>query len=261
MYELDGKVALVTGATGGIGRLLCCMLAQRGCRIAPLGRNPQQMDALTEQLRRSGTPHCPQRVDLKDRTALREAVAAVQRDLGDIDLAIHCAGIVRVTDAVAPDLDDTEEILEVNYLGGMYLFAEVMPKMIGRGSGHLVAVGSLAGLRGLPWSGAYCASKAALAHSMESLRPALRRRGILVTTCYPGFVRTPMTDALPPRLMAMASPDFAAGEIVRAILRRSRVAYFPLNQALSMRFMRRLPAWAFDTLMAKFGHRQMEGDY
>lgn len=126
----------------------------------------------------------------------------------------------------------------------------------------MVAVSSLAALRGMAWTAAYSASKAAFATFLESLRPALRRRGIAATTCYLGFVRTPLSDALPlhPRVWKI-SPEYAANRILDAVVRKRREAYFPWYYACGARFLRRLPARAFDAVMATFGPILAKGEY
>ena len=149
-------------------------------------------------------------------------------------------------------VEQTEELMRVNFLGVIYAIDAVLPDMLARGSGQIVALSSLAGCRGMPFSAAYSASKAALTNYLESLRPPLRRRGIAVTTVLPGFVRTPlMANALAQPPMAMMAPETAARHILRAIQRRSRVYAFPWSTSLLLGVLRWLPPWLYDWCMAR----------
>ncbi len=259
---LRGEVAVVTGAGGGIGRALCHALAAAGCRLGLVNRTAGKLDVLAKELKPTGTALSAHAVDVRDAEALTAALSAIESDLGPVDLLIHNAGVAHVTRAAAPDLDDFEEMLRVNYLGGVHAIAAVLPGMIARGHGRIVAISSLNSHRGMAWSAGYSASKAAISTYLESLRPALRRRGILVTTAFLGFVDTPMTRAMPLGFPVwMMSPERAAKHIVRAIVHGRRELYAPWHEALGASILRYLPAWAFDWIMATFGRRIIKGDY
>src|SRR5262249_52537933 len=135
----------------------------------------------------------------------------------------------------------------------------VLPGMLARRRGHLVALSSLAGCRGVPFSAAYCASKAALGNYLESLRPALRRRGVAVTTILPGFVRTPLlTGARVRGPVGAIDPERAARPILRAIRDRRRVYAFPWGTRLGVAFLGWLPPWLYDWCMVR-GAAQVPG--
>ena len=152
------------------------------------------------------------------------------------------------------NLDGFRLMLEVNVLGVARTIEAVLPGMIARGRGHIVGISSVAGYRGLPWMPGYSASKAALTTYLEALRPALKIRGVKVTTLHPGFVRTGMTVEAPfRRPVPMLEPEEAAGYVVRAVERRPRDSTFPLSAALGMGLLRRLPNRAFDYCMDKAG--------
>jgi 3-oxoacyl-[acyl-carrier protein] reductase len=227
-----------------------------------LGRKEPALKSQAEELRRLGATAALAAADLRDRAAVQNAIASLARELGPANVLIHNAGVGHITQAAAPNVDDVEEMLEVNYLGGVYAVEAVLPAMLARQSGQLVAVSSLSSLRGMAWTAGYSASKAAFATFLESLRPALRRRGIATTTCHLGFVRTPMSDALPlnPRILKI-TPDYAVKRILRAVARRQREAYMPWYDACAARFLRRLPAWLFDRVMATFGPVMVQGEY
>jgi short-subunit dehydrogenase len=249
---LRGKVALVTGAASGMGRALCRELAREGVRLGLLDRNAGGLASLEEELRKQGTSCRSAVADVSDRQAVRSAISALVAELGPVDVLIACAGITGATFVDDLAVEQTEAILRVNVLGVVYSLEAVLPEMLARQSGHIVALSSLAGCRGMPFSAAYSASKAALMTYLESLRPSLRRRGIAVTIVLPGFVRTPLminAPVQPP--MAMMEPEVAARHILRAIRRRSRVYAFPWSTSLLLNVLRWLPPWLYDWCMAR----------
>lgn len=249
---LRGKVAVVTGAASGIGRALCAELAREGVRLGLLDRNAEGLASLENELRKQGAACRLAIADVSDRLAVRSAMNDLVADLGAVDLLVACAGITGATFVDNLAVEQMEAILRVNVLGVVYVMEAVLPDMLARQSGHIVALSSLAGCRGMPFSAAYSASKAALMTYLESLRPSLRRRGIAVTTVLPGFVRTPlMTNAPVQPPMAMMEPAVAARHILRAIRRRSRVYAFPWSTSLLLRVLGWLPPWLFDWCMAR----------
>jgi short-subunit dehydrogenase len=249
---LRGTVAVVTGAASGMGRALCHELAREGVRLGLLDRDADGLVSLEMDLRQKGAVCCRALADVSERPAVRTALAAIRAELGPVDLLIACAGITGTTLVDDLDVERTEAILRVNVLGVVYALEAVLPDMIARQRGHVVALSSLAGCRGMPFSAAYSASKAALIMYLESLRPPLRRRGIAVTTVLPGFVRTPLMANAPVQPpMKMMEPEAAARHILRAIRRRSRVYSFPWSTSLLLRVLQLLPPWLYDWCMAR----------
>lgn len=249
---LRGKVAVVTGAASGMGRALCRELAQEGVRLGLIDRNGEGLESLEKELREQATTCSRSVADVSDRQAVRSAIHGLVTELGPVDVLVACAGITGATLVDDLAIEQTEAILRVNLLGVIYSLDAVLPNMLSRQSGHIVALASLAGCRGMPFAAAYSASKAALMTYLESLRPSLRRRGIAVTTVLPGFVRTPlMTNALIQPSMAMMEPEVAARHILRAIRKRSRVYAFPWSTSLLLSVLRWLPPWLYDWCMAR----------
>ncbi len=246
------QVAVVTGAASGIGRAVCRALAEQGARLALVDC---QHDALAETCRElaSGDDRVwPATVDVTDREALTQAIDHVAAALGPPDLLVASAGITGVTLLDDLDVGLAETIARVNFLGVVYAIDAVLPGMLERGRGRIAVISSLAGCRGMPFSAAYSASKAAVSSYLESIRPALRKRGIFVTTVYPGFVRTPlMENALVKPPVPMLEPDRAARYILRAIRRRKRTYGFPWSTNLMVRCLRWLPPTVYDWVMAR----------
>ncbi len=220
-------------------------------RLGLLDRNTDGLDLLVGELRAIGATCALAPADVRDRSAVRSAIHSLAEELGPVDLLVACAGITGATLVDDLAVEETERLMQVNVLGIAYCIDAVLPDMLARGRGHIVALSSLAGCRGMPFSAAYCASKAALSNYLESLRPSLRHRGIVITTVLPGFVRTPlMAGALVQPPIPMMEPEAAARHILRAIHRRSRVYAFPWSMSLMLGALRWLPAWLYDGCMA-----------
>lgn len=250
--NLHGQVGIVTGAASGMGRALCHELAREGMRLGLLDRDALGLASLTEELSKDGTVCAQATTDVSDRRGMRAAIESLAAELGPVDLLVACAGITGATFVDDLAVEQTEVILKVNMLGVIYAIDAVLPDMLARQRGHIVALSSLAGCRGMPFSAAYSASKAALTAYLESLRPPLRKRGIAVTIVLPGFVRTPLMADAPIRPpLAMMEPAVAARHILRAIRRRSRVYAFPWSMNLVLGILRCLPAWLYDWCMAR----------
>jgi NAD(P)-dependent dehydrogenase (short-subunit alcohol dehydrogenase family) len=256
----QGRVALVTGAAGGIGRALCFQLGRQGARLGLVDRNGPGLEGLRGELKAAGIFSAAAVADVRVRDQTRAAVEAVAEELGSVDILVAGAGVcglAAVDDLKVPHL---EEILQVNYLGAVYAIEAVLPGMLERGSGQIVGIASLAAVRAIPFEGAYCASKAALATYLESLRPPLARRGVAVTTVFPGFVRTPLLDDLLTTSGAKAPPGVmevepVAAKIVSAIRKRSRVSCFPRSTSWLAHGSRWLPPAVYDWVMTRVAAR------
>jgi short-subunit dehydrogenase len=250
--RLRGQVAVVTGAASGMGRALCRELARAGTRLGLLDRNADGLSALAGELTAAGTRCATAVVDVRDRAAVRAGIDSLAERLGPVELLAACAGITGATLVEDLAVAEAEDILRVNLLGVAYAIDAVLGGMLARGRGHIVALSSLAACRGVPFSAAYCASKAALVTYLESLRPALRRRGITVTTVLPGFVRTPLMENARVRApVAWMEPAEAARHIMQAVRRRYRVHAFPWGTRLGIAVLGWLPPRLYDWCMVR----------
>jgi short-subunit dehydrogenase len=258
--QFRDRVVLVTGAAGGIGRALCLRAGREGALLGLVDRDRQGLDRLTKELDAAGVRSAAAVADVRARDATREAVGRIEAGLGEVDILVAAAGLCRFAAVDDLKVTELEEIVQVNFLGAVYAVEAVLPGMLRRGRGQVVGIASLAAVRALPFEGAYCASKAALAAYLESLRPPLRRRGVRVTTIFPGFVQTPLLDGLlaasgarvPPGVM---TADYAAGKIAAAIRRGRRVACFPRSASWLSHASRWLPAAAYDWVMTRLAKR------
>jgi len=247
-------VAVVTGASSGIGWSLAKRLASAGYKVGLLARRQEKLVALADEIRQAGGTAAIAAADVGDRGQVLAAVQSLRQELGPVDLVIANAGVGMPTLLNPLNISDIERMMQVNVLGVVYSIESVLPEMLQRGSGHLAAVSSLAAYKGLPGESAYCASKAAVSVYLEGLRIQLRGKGIAVTTICPGFVRTPMTAANEFHMPGLLEADEAARRIVRAIRRRRKVYNFPIGLSLLMKVTRWLPDW----IIARSMHRYNE---
>jgi short-subunit dehydrogenase len=235
------QVAVVTGASSGIGWALAKRLAAAGCRVGLTARRREQLEALAGEIARAGGVAASAPADAADREQTLHAIRELAGKLGPVDLLIANAGVGAPTSLDPVNIADVEKMFRVNMFGVIYAVEAVLPEMLKRGRGHLAAMSSLAAYKGLPGESAYCASKAAVNVYMEGLRIQLRDKGVAVTTICPGFVKTPMTDINEFQMPWLLTADEAARRIVRALHHRPAVYNFPWQTALLMKLTQWLP--------------------
>ena len=180
----DRRVVLVTGASSGIGRACAARLARSGCRVFGMARTapPTGDDGV---LLLAG--------DVRDEASVQECVSRVLREAGRIDVLVSCAGIVVAGSAEEMLPDEILDQVQTNLLGFMRMCRAVLPGMRARRAGRVIAVGSLAGLMGLPFQSAYSASKYGIEGYAESLQMEVQEFGIRVVIVDPGDVATEIT--------------------------------------------------------------------
>jgi short-subunit dehydrogenase len=246
--------AIVTGASSGIGETMARELSRRGYAVALLARRENLLQRLAAELPHAVAIGC----DVTDSGAVSDAVKRAENALdGPIDVAIANAG-VGVTAWAAKSVADAELMMRVNYFGMLHLFDAVIPSMMERRSGHFVGIASLAGLRGLPTSAGYSASKAAMQAFLEAARVELAPFGIRVTTVNPGFIATAMTEKNTFKMPFLMTAEAAAKIIVRGIERGARVVEFPRPMSVAARFGRLLPAWMYDRMIGGYARRSVD---
>src|SRR5690606_34609982 len=151
--------------------------------------------------------------------------------------------------------DVVEKVIDINLMGAVNSIAAVMPEMLERGSGHLVAVSSLAGFRGLPRSAAYSASKAAMTAYFESIRLDVQHRGIDVSIIQPGFIKTPLTSGRKNKMPYLMELEPAVAKLAAAIEKKKKFAAFPWQLALLVKAGRLFPAWLYDRIAGRATYR------
>ncbi|MFN9480495.1 MAG: SDR family oxidoreductase [Betaproteobacteria bacterium] len=243
----------LTGASSGIGAELAKVYAARGATLGLVARRQSLLDELRARL--PGTHHA-YAVDVTDRDALIAAAREFEAATGGADVVIANAGIsVGVLTEYYEDLDSFREVFDVNVLALATTFHPFIGPMRARGRGQLVGIGSVAGIRGLPGSEAYCASKSAVITYCESLRVELARFGVRVQTISPGFVRTPLTAKNRYAMPFLLDPGDFARRAVRAIDRGRSYATIPWQMGVVAKLLRVLPNAVFDRLFANRAYK------
>ena len=222
------RVALITGASSGLGAGVACRLAQSGYAVALAARRVERLEEVARTVRAGGGTALPLACDVRDQEQVRAAADEAVRELGPVDLLVANAGISGMTRPEAFSANVVEDVMRTNFLGPVYAVEAVLPSMLERRKGHLVAVGSLTGYGGLPATAAYSASKGALHNFFESLRLDLRGTGVDVTVVTPGYVRTELTARNTHRMPFLLELDDAVERMVRGIERRDGLVAFPL---------------------------------
>ena len=247
-----GQVAVVTGASSGIGWSLAKRLAAEGCKVGLVARRREQLERLAGEITSAGGTAAFAPADVADREQTLKAIHEVAAALGPVDLLVANAGVGAPTNLDPVNIADVVKMFQVNTLGVVYAIEAVLPEMLRRGRGHLAAVSSLGAYKGLPGESAYCASKAAVNVYMEGLRIQLREKGIAVTTLCPGFVKTPMTEVNDFKMPFLLEADEAARRMVVALKRRRKVYDFPWQTTLMMKATRWMPDWMVARFMGKY---------
>jgi short-subunit dehydrogenase len=256
MMEAPGRQmrVFITGASSGIGAALARVYAARGATLGLVGRRADALHELATELAASlPGQHHVYAVDVLDHAALARAAADFLAQAGGVEIVIAAAGISQGTLTERPeDLPLFDAVFATNVGATIATFAPFIAAMkAGGGARRLVAIGSVAGVRGMKGAGAYCASKAAVHSYAESLRLEMKPYGIRVVTIAPGYIDTPMTrnNRFPmPFLMPAARFADAA---VRAIDAGASYRTIPWQMGVVAKLLRALPNFLFDPLFAR----------
>jgi len=193
MFDLTGKGALVTGATGGIGGAIAKALHGQGASVAISGTNAQKLEKLAGELsERVFVLPC----DLRDRPAVAELAGTAEKTLGQVDILVNNAGITHDNLFMRMKDEEWDDVIAVNLTSVFTLTRGVLRGMMRRRAGRIINIASISGVFGNPGQGNYAASKAGLVGMTKSLAREVAARGITANCISPGFISTPMTDAL-----------------------------------------------------------------
>lgn len=247
---MTAPLVLITGASSGIGWALAEQALQRGWRVALLARREAELRS-----RLQAQPDWAGRwwvwgADVGDATALQAVASDCLAQCGLPDVVIANAGIsLGVDSAEAEDLAVFEQVMRTNVLGVAHTFQPFVAAMRARGTGRLVAIASVAGIRGLPGHAAYCASKSAVIAYAESLRGELRGSGVGVSTLAPGYVATPLTARNRYPMPFLMQPEAFAAQAWRAIDAGVSYRVIPWPMAVVAKLLRVLPDALWDRLL------------
>lgn len=248
-------MTLITGASSGIGRSLARRLAADGEPVVVVARRKALLDTLVEEIERARGRAMAIQCDVTDRAAVRQAVKQAEARFGPTTRLVANAGGPLTTTVDAFSAEHIEEVVDLNLIGVANCIEAVLPGMLERGSGHLVAVSSLAAYRGLPGSAAYSAAKAGLTNMMESLRIDLRARGVDVTVIAPGFVRTKPGKKRKKNRPLRLELEPATRLMQRAIIARRPYFAFPKSLVALIWLGRLVPPAIYDRVLAGRGPR------
>ncbi len=190
-----GRTMLVTGASSGIGYDVALVLARLGVKSALLARRRTLLDQLASTIRDQGGGALVLAADVTRRDEVRDAIALALNEFGHLDILVNSAGILEPGPVETMDPDALQRMLEVNLLGTLHTMQAVLPSMRKASSGSIVNIASLAGRRGMPPLGGYCATKFAVVGLTEALRVELFGTGVRVSLVMPGVVDTPMVKS------------------------------------------------------------------
>jgi len=247
---------MITGASSGIGEGLALELAQRGAAVGLVARRAERLSELVKKIETGGSRALALDADVNNAEQLRTQADCLRNTFGPIDVLIANAGIGTISPALDLRTDDVAAVFEVNVLGAVNSIAAVLPEMISRRQGQLVAISSLSAYRGLPKSAAYCASKAAVSSFFESLRIDLRDSGVDVTIIHPGFIKTPLTAGRLAKMPYLMELDSAVKKMIRAIEKRKKSYAFPWQLASIVRLGLVMPIFMYDRIAARNSFRE-----
>lgn len=210
VFRLDGKAALVTGASGGLGAAIARLLHAQGARVALSGTRVDALDALAAELG-EGAHACP--ADLRAPAAADALVAAAEAACGPLDILVNNAGLTRDMLALRMRDEDWQTVLDVDLSAPFRLARTALRGMVRRRSGRIVGISSIVGATGNPGQANYAAAKAGLAGMTKALAQEVGSRGITVNLVAPGFIETAMTDKLSAEQKAKLSGAIPLGRM------------------------------------------------
>jgi NAD(P)-dependent dehydrogenase (short-subunit alcohol dehydrogenase family) len=253
--------ALVTGATSGLGREAAVQLARRGWRVAVSGRRENELRETARLVKEAGGEPLVLLGSVTDPAQVKAHYAELEKAWGGVDYALLNAGVGDMMDAAKEfSAESIKWTFDANVFGVCHWIEAVLPGMLARKSGVIAGVASLAGFRGLPKSGPYSASKAALITLLESTRIDLRGTGVDVVTVCPGFVRSEMTarnevESMP---FLMETADGVAA-MLSGIDARRRIVHFPWQLSYTSKYiLPAIPDFLYEPLAQRLAHKRVK---
>ena len=244
-------LVFITGASSGIGQALALRFYQEGYRLALAARRTEEVQSWASQCKFSVNSYEIYSADVSDIASIVAAGQACLASQGVPDVVIANAGIsIGMDTAIRSDLDVMARTFATNNIGVAATFHPFITAMTKRGSGALVGIGSVAGIRGLPGHGAYCASKAAVIAYCESLRGELKGFGVNVVTICPGYIDTPLTRKNSYAMPFLMAPGVFADQAYAAIAAGYSYRVIPWQMGVVAKLLRLLPNALFDKALA-----------
>jgi short-subunit dehydrogenase len=264
--NVDGRLAVITGGSSGIGAATAQALARRGARVALLARTQADLENVADDIRRAGGQACAYPVDLGDAEAAEQTARGITAEMGLPDILINSAGAGRWLFAEETTPAEARQMMAAPYFAAFFITRAFLPEMLKRNSGVIVTINSPAAR--IPWPGAtaYVAARWALYGFTEALRADLSGTGLRVTSVVLGKVNSPyfihnagVEERIPGlgRIIPVLSPEQAAAVVVRAIERNQREAWSPLLLRLFAVTHHFFP-WLMEALVNRTGWRRRD---
>jgi len=228
MFDLTFMTALVTGASGGIGSEIAKALAAQGARLAVSGSNADKLEAFRTSL---GGDHVALPCNLSDGAAVDALVPQAVEALGKIDILVNNAGVTRDNLAMRMKDEEWDSVIRVNLEAAFRLMRAAAKPMMKARFGRMISVTSIVGVTGNPGQANYAASKAGLIGMSKSMAQELASRGITVNCVAPGFITSPMTDALPEAQKTALTTKIPAGRLGEGADIGAAVVYLASREA------------------------------
>ena len=238
----------ITGASSGIGKALAIKFANEGWQVAASARRESLLKELSNQY--TNIQSFP--LDVTDSDKCKSVFKDIVEKFENIEICVFGTGIHDPQSEKKFNLEKIKKIMEVNFFGTMNSINSVYDYFGQRKVGQISIISSVAGYRGLPAAGAYCASKSALTSFTESLHFEMKRKNVRVSLISPGFIKTPMTDQNDFPMPMIKSPEFAADQIYNGLLKKSGFEiHFPKVFTFFMKFLRILPSSIYFRFLEK----------
>ncbi len=233
MFDLSGKTALVTGASGGIGSAICRALAGQGARLAISGSNAEKLEAFRDALAAEFPDSDPVAIscDLGDVASVEALVPAALEALGQIDILVNNAGVTRDGLILRMKDDDWGDVIRINLEAAFRLCRAVAKPMMKARVGRIISVTSVVGTTGNPGQANYAASKGGLTAMTKALAQELASRNVTVNCVAPGFIATAMTDGLPDAQKEALNARIPAGRMGDGADIGAAIAYLASDEA------------------------------
>ncbi|MEO6017426.1 MAG: SDR family oxidoreductase [Polaromonas sp.] len=245
------RLVFITGASSGLGQALALRFSQAGYRLALVARRTVEVKSWADAHNMGADSYQIYSADVADIDSIVVAAQDCLARQGLPDVVIANAGIsVGMDTGMREDLDVMRQTFATNNLGLAATFHPFVNAMTARGTGALVGIGSVAGIRGLPGHGAYCASKAAVIAYCESLRGELRDSGVKVVTICPGYIDTPLTQKNSYSMPFLMQADAFASQAFKAIEAGSSYRVIPWQMGVVAKLLRLLPNAVFDKALS-----------
>ena len=238
----------ITGASSGIGKALAIKFANEGWQVAASARRESLLKELSNQY--TNIQSFP--LDVTDSDKCKSVFKDIIEKFENIEICVFGTGIHDPKSEKKFNLEKIKKIMEVNFFGTMNSINSVYDYFGQRKVGQISIISSVAGYRGLPAAGAYCASKSALTSFAESLHFEMKRKNVRVSLISPGFIKTPMTDQNDFPMPMIKSPEFAADQIYNGLIKKSGFEiHFPKVFTFFMKFLRILPSSIYFRFLEK----------